>query len=45
LSPCPTYWRMTPEQSIEHIKTTVKKYYPTGVFRHAEKEGEGCLSA
>jgi len=45
LSPCPTYWRMTPEQSMEHIKTTVRKYFPTGVFRHAEKERDECLSA
>jgi 2-oxoglutarate ferredoxin oxidoreductase subunit beta len=30
LSPCPTYWDMTPQQSVEWIKTTMSKEFPLG---------------
>lgn len=33
LSPCPTYWGLTPVKSLEHIKDTVIKEYPLGVIK------------
>jgi len=37
LSPCPTNWHMTLQGSLEHIKGTVKGFYPTGEYI---KQGE-----
>lgn len=33
LSTCPTYWRMTPKESMDHIGSAVKEVYPIKVFR------------
>ena len=33
LSPCPTYWRMNPEESLRFIDETMTKTFPLGVFR------------
>ena len=30
LSPCPTYWRMTPAKAMEWIKTEMAKVFPVG---------------
>lgn len=38
LSPCPSMWRLSPIDCMEHIKTTVSKEYPVGVFKD-EKGG------
>jgi 2-oxoglutarate ferredoxin oxidoreductase subunit beta len=32
LSPCPTNWKMSLQNSLEHIRTTVKETYPLGEF-------------
>lgn len=39
LSPCPTVWWMSPEESLEWIRTAMMPVFPTGVFRDAVKEG------
>jgi 2-oxoglutarate ferredoxin oxidoreductase subunit beta len=33
LSPCPTYWRMTPANAYRHIDETVSRVFPLGVVR------------
>jgi len=33
LSPCPTYWRKSPADSLEHIKNVVSVYFPTKIFK------------
>jgi 2-oxoglutarate ferredoxin oxidoreductase subunit beta len=33
LSPCPTYWRMSPIESFHHIDDTVTRTFPLGVVR------------
>ena len=33
LSPCPTYWRMTPAESYAHIEENMTKAFPLGVVR------------
>ena len=33
LSPCPTYWHMTPGEAIKHIDETMTKTFPLGVVR------------
>ncbi len=33
LSPCPTYWRMSPVEAVHHIDDTLTKVFPLGVFR------------
>jgi 2-oxoglutarate ferredoxin oxidoreductase subunit beta len=33
LSPCPTYWRMTPIEAIKHLDETLTRAFPPGVFR------------
>jgi 2-oxoglutarate/2-oxoacid ferredoxin oxidoreductase subunit beta len=45
LSACPTYWHMTPEQSLEHLSGEMKRYFPVGMFRPLKKEEKACLSA
>ena len=32
LSPCPTNWKMSLQDSLNHIKTTVKEIFPLGEF-------------
>ena len=36
LSPCPTYWRMTPVEAMRHIEENMVKTFPLGVFRDWE---------
>lgn len=36
LSPCPTNWKKTPLQSMEHIVQSVQKIYPLGEFKNWE---------
>jgi len=33
LSPCPTYWRMTPAESCRHVRETLAKAFPVGIIR------------
>ena len=33
LSPCPTYWRMTPVQATRHVKETMTRTFPLGRFK------------
>jgi len=33
LSPCPTYWRMTPAQSARFIEDTMTATFPLGVIK------------
>lgn len=33
LSPCPTYWRMSPVEAVKWIETEMVKYYPLGVIK------------
>ena len=37
LSPCPTYWRMTPAEAMKHIDEETTQWFPTGVFRDWEE--------
>ncbi len=38
LSPCPTYWRMTPVESCRHIDEAVSKVFPLGVIRDVKAD-------
>jgi 2-oxoglutarate ferredoxin oxidoreductase subunit beta len=38
LSPCPTYWRMTPAESYQHIEETMSRVFPPGVVRDVKAE-------
>ena len=33
LSPCPTYWRMTPPDAMLHIQNEMAKVFPLGRFK------------
>ena len=33
LSPCPMYWRMSPEESFTFVDEEMTKTFPLGVFR------------
>ena len=37
LSPCPTNWHMTPEQSVQRIAEAVCAYYPLGEIQKGEE--------
>jgi 2-oxoglutarate ferredoxin oxidoreductase subunit beta len=37
LSPCPTYWGLTPLESMDRIEKEVIKEYPLGVVKNSEK--------
>ncbi len=37
LSPCPTYWRMTPAKAMEWIKEEMAKTFPLGCLKDFEK--------
>jgi 2-oxoglutarate ferredoxin oxidoreductase subunit beta len=39
LSPCPTYWHMTPAESYRHIDETVSRVFPLGVVRDVKASG------
>ncbi|MFO7899552.1 MAG: thiamine pyrophosphate-dependent enzyme [Planctomycetota bacterium] len=38
LSPCPTYWRMTPADALNRIDDVLAKIFPPGVFRDTTAE-------
>jgi len=38
LSPCPTYWRLSPIESMRFIEDEMMKVFPLGVFR--DREGD-----
>ncbi|HUU43696.1 MAG TPA: thiamine pyrophosphate-dependent enzyme [Planctomycetota bacterium] len=38
LSPCPTYWRMTPTEAMRHIDEATTQWFPLGVFRDWDDE-------
>ncbi len=38
LSPCPTYWRMSPIESCRHIDETMTEVFPLGVIRDLKAE-------
>ena len=40
LSPCPTYWRLSPADCGKYIEETVVKTFPLGVFRDVTGETE-----
>ena len=33
LSPCPTYWRMSPVEALKHARETLTEVFPVGVVR------------
>ena len=33
LSPCPTYWRMTPAKAMEWVETEMTKVFPLGCLK------------
>ena len=37
LSPCPTYWRVAPPKTAEHIETYMEKIFPPGVIKDTTK--------
>lgn len=37
LSPCPTYWRMTPSEAMKFIETEMVKTFPLGVVKDWEQ--------
>jgi 2-oxoglutarate ferredoxin oxidoreductase subunit beta len=39
LSPCPTYWHMTPAESLRHIEGPMGETFPLGVIRDARGGG------
>ncbi|KJJ84256.1 thiamine pyrophosphate domain-containing TPP-binding protein [Candidatus Omnitrophus magneticus] len=39
LSPCPTYWGLSPVKSMERIRENVVKEYPIGVIKDIVKNG------
>ena len=36
LSPCPTYWRMTPVEAMEWIEKEMSKVFPLKVFKDVQ---------
>jgi len=40
LSPCPTYWRRSPEKALKFIDEEMTKAFPLGVFRDKDREVE-----
>ncbi len=38
LSPCPTYWRMSPIECFRHIEEVLTRVFPLGVIRDAKAE-------
>lgn len=39
ISNCPTYWKMTPLESLKYVKDEMLKQFPVGIFRDCGKEG------
>ena len=40
LSPCPTYWRMTPSTAMKRIEEEMTKTFPLGVFKDWTEEAD-----
>ncbi|MFW6182130.1 MAG: thiamine pyrophosphate-dependent enzyme, partial [Spirochaetota bacterium] len=38
LSPCPTYWRMTPAESMDYIEETMTETFPLGIVKDTGRE-------
>lgn len=38
LSPCPTSWEMSPQESKANIDETIEKFFPVGVFKERSKK-------
>lgn len=38
LSPCPTYWRMSPRECVEHIENIMTETFPLGVIKDANPD-------
>ncbi|MDP6540520.1 MAG: 2-oxoacid:acceptor oxidoreductase family protein [Planctomycetota bacterium] len=38
ISECPVHWKMTPEESEEHVKNVVVEAFPLGVVKDEERE-------
>jgi len=45
LSPCPTYWRLSPERSLDHIKNTMADIFKPGVLRDKGKDEAAANAA
>lgn len=45
LAPCPTNWKMTPLQSLEHMKTKVLAQYPLGEVKTGAPAGQEAEEA
>jgi 2-oxoglutarate ferredoxin oxidoreductase subunit beta len=41
LSPCPTYWRMSPMESCRYVEEAIAKVFPLGVVRDLEAGEDG----
>ncbi len=40
LSTCPTNWGLSPEKSLERLRTEMMEHYPLGVYKDVTKEAE-----
>jgi 2-oxoglutarate ferredoxin oxidoreductase subunit beta len=40
ISSCPTYWGLSPTDSLERIRTNMLPYYPLGVYKDLAKEAK-----
>ncbi len=40
LSACPTNWRLTPEESLQRLETTMLEMYPLGIYKGPPDETE-----
>ncbi len=40
LSTCPTNWGLSPEKSLERLRTEMMEHYPLGVYKDITKEAE-----
>jgi 2-oxoglutarate/2-oxoacid ferredoxin oxidoreductase subunit beta len=40
LSTCPTNWGLTPNESLKWLQATMQPYYPLGVFKTPDEEGQ-----
>jgi len=39
LSPCPTYWRLRPDEAMKFIETDMVKVFPLGIIKDTSAEG------
>ena len=44
VSACPTNWKLSPVDSLEHIKNNIQKVHKLGIFKDiTQKESIKCL--